>query len=151
MVLILAKKYKKLSRLNSKFWQQTGQSMVEYTVVMTFGILVLTTGSGRNAIIDLTNTIRSNYDAYSYSISLSDYPDKENYIELIQMYNDQGMPSEYREYLSDNPNQMVDDIKDLALTSLPPEVQDAVTFAGNFDIGLDDFCDFCTGNPFDAL
>ena len=144
-------KYKKMSPLNYKFWRQKGQSMVEYTVVSVFGILVLTTGPGGNVIIDLTNAVRSNYDAYSYSVSLSDYPDKEDYAELRTMYDNQGMPSEQRDYLTDNPNQMITDLTDLAITGLPPEVQDAVDFAGNFELDLDDFCDFCTGNPFDAL
>ena len=125
--------------------------MVEYTVVSVFGILVLTTGPGGDVIVELTNAVRNNYDGYSYAVSLSDYPDKENYVELIQMYNQQGMPSEQREYLADNPNQLIEDLKDVAFNSLPPEVQDGVTFVNNFDIGLDDFCDFCTGNPFDAL
>ena len=141
----------KLSLLHQEFWYQTGQSIVEYTVVSVFGILVLMTGPGKNTIIELTNAVRSNYDAYSYAVSLSDYPDKENYIELISMYNDQGMPSEQREYLTDNPNQLIENLKDLALASLPPEINDAVTFASSFDIGLSDFCSFCTGNPFDAL
>ena len=142
---------KRLSISTKGFWHQAGQSIVEYTVVSVFGILVLMTGPGGNMIIDLTNAVRSNYDAYSYAVSLSDYPDKENYNELISMYNDQGMPSEQREYLTDNPNQLIENLKDLAFASLPPEIQDAVTFASNFDIGLSDFCDFCTGNPFDAL
>ena len=142
---------KKLTFLHGKFWQQTGQSMVEYTVVSVFGVLVLTTGPGGDVVIELTNAVRSNYDAYSYAVSLSDYPDKEDYNKLVEMYNDQGMPSDQREYLTDNPNQLVEDLKDLAFDSLPPEIQDAATFADNFDIGLDDFCDFCTGNPFDAL
>lgn len=141
----------KLSFKNKGFWHQAGQSIVEYTVVSVFGILVLMTGPGGNVIIELTNAVRSNYDAYSYAVSLSDYPDKENYIELISMYNDQGMPSEQREYLTDNPNQLIENLKDLAFASLPPEIQEAVNFASNFDIGLSDFCSFCTGNPFDAL
>ena len=148
---MLNKQIKSLRFSHKNFWQQTGQSIVEYTVVSVFGILVLTTGVGGDVIIQLTNAVRSNYDAYSYAISLSDYPDKENYISLVQMYNDQGMPSEQREYLTDNPNQLVEDLKDLALSSLPVEIQEGINFASNFDIGLSDFCSFCTGNPFDAL
>lgn len=125
--------------------------MVEYTVVSVFGILVLTTGPGGDVVVELTNAVRDNYDGYSYAVSLSDFPDKENYIELISMYNDQGMPSETREYLTDNPNQLVEDMKDYALGALPPEVQDGIDIATGFGISLDDFCDFCTGNPFDAL
>jgi len=131
-------------------FRQKGQAMIEYTVVSVFGILVLTTGPGRNVILDLTNAIRDNYDGYSYAVSLSDYPDKENYIDLISMYNDQGMPSERREYLTDNPNDMVRELAGYALTSIPGVTQ-GLDMADS--IGLDpmDFCDICSGNPFDLL
>jgi hypothetical protein len=136
---------------NKKFWLQKGQSIVEYTVVSVFGVLCLTTGPMRDIIVDLTKTIRNNYDGYSYAVSLSDYPDKENFIELVEMYNDQDMPSEQREYLTDNPGQLVEDLKEYALSALPPEIQDGIDIASDFGLSLDDFCDFCTGNPFDAL
>ena len=142
---------KNLSFLHKQFWLQTGQSMVEYTVVSVFGVLVLTTGLGGDYIIQLTDAVRDNYDGYSYAVSLSDYPDKEDYNDLRDMYEEQGMPSEQREYLTDNPNQMIQDIKDLALSGLPPEVTGAVNFVSGAGLGLTDFCDFCTGNPFDAL
>ena len=131
-------------------FRQKGQAMIEYTVVSVFGILVLTTGPGRNVILDLTNAIRDNYDGYSYAVSLSDYPDKENYDLLIKMYNDQGMPSERREYLTDNPNDMVRELAGYALTSIPGVTQ-GLDMADS--IGLDpmDFCDICSGNPFDLL
>jgi len=131
-------------------FRQKGQAMIEYTVVSVFGILVLTTGPGRNVILDLTNAIRNNYDGYSYAVSLSDYPDKENYLDLISMYNDQGMPSERREYLTDNPNDMVRELAGYALTSIPGVTQ-GLDMADS--IGLDpmDFCDICSGNPFDSL
>jgi len=131
-------------------FRQKGQAMIEYTVVSVFGILVLTTGPGRNVILDLTNAIRNNYDGYSYAVSLSDYPDKENYLDLISMYNDQGMPSERREYLTDNPNDMVRELAGYALTSIPGVTQ-GLDMADS--IGLDpmDFCDICSGNPFDLL
>jgi hypothetical protein len=131
-------------------FHQKGQAMIEYTVVSVFGILVLTTGPGRNVILDLTNAIRDNYDGYSYAVSLSDYPDKESYLDLISMYNDQGMPSERREYLTDNPNDMVRELAGYALTSIPGVTQ-GLDMADS--IGLDpmDFCDICSGNPFDLL
>ena len=134
----------------ASYLRQKGQAMIEYTVVSVFGILVLTTGPGRDVILDLTNAIRDNYDGYSYAVSLSDYPDKENYVELISMYNDQGMPSERREYLTDNPNDMIRELAGYALTSIPGVTQ-GLDMADS--IGLDpmDFCDICTGNPFDVL
>jgi len=132
------------------YFRQKGQAMIEYTVVSVFGILVLTTGPGRDVILDLTNAVRDNYDGYSYAVSLSDYPDKENYIELISMYNDQGMPSERREYLTDNPNDMIRELAGYALTSIPGVTQ-GLDMADS--IGLDpmDFCPICSGNPFDLL
>jgi hypothetical protein len=132
------------------YLRQQGQAMIEYTVVSVFGILVLTTGPGRGVIGDLTNAIRDNYDGYSYAVSLSDYPDKENYLELISMYNDQDMPSERREYLTDNPNDMIRELAGYALTSIPGVTQGLDMMDG---IGLDpmDFCDICSGNPLDLL
>ena len=145
------KRLKKLFQTGrAGFIRQKGQAMIEYTVVSVFGILVLTTGPGRDVILDLTNAVRDNYDGYSYAVSLSDYPDKENYIELISMYNDQGMPSERREYLTDNPNDMIRELAGYALTSIPGVTQ-GLDMADS--IGLDpmDFCPICSGNPFDLL
>ena len=142
---------KNLSLLHKQFWQQTGQAMVEYTVVTVFGVLVLTTGPGGDYILKLTEAVRDNYDAYSYAVSLSDYPDKQDYFELIAMYNDQGMPSEQREYLTDSPAQLIEDIKDLGLSILPPVIQQGMDAASGAGLGLADFCSFCTGNPFDAI
>ena len=130
--------------------RQKGQAMIEYTVVSVFGILVLTTGPGRGVIEELENAVRNNYDGFSYAVSLSDYPDKENYIELISMYNDQGMPSERREYLTDNPNDLIRGLGSFALNSIPGVTEGLDMASG---VGLDpmDFCPICSGNPFDAL
>lgn len=144
-------KQKNLDLRSGRFWKQAGQSMVEYTVVSVFGILVLTTGPGGDVVVELTNAVRDNYDGYSYAVSLSDFPDKENYLELITMYNEQDMPSATREYLTDNPNQLVEDLKTYALDALPPEVREGIDIASGVGLSLDDFCDFCSGNPFDAL
>ncbi len=132
------------------YLRQKGQAMIEYTVVSVFGILVLTTGPGRGVIGDLTNAIRDNYDGFSYGVSLSDYPDKEDYLELISMYNDQGMPSDQREYLTDNPNDLVRELGGFALNSVPG-VSQGLDMASGIGLDLDDFCDICSGNPFDAL
>lgn len=143
-----AKNSSQSRRLGS--FRQKGQAMIEYTVVSVFGILVLTTGPGRNVILDLTNAIRDNYDGYSYAVSLSDYPDKENYLDLISMYNDQGMPPERREYLTDNPNDMVRELAGYTLTSIPGVTQ-GLDMADSIELDPMDFCDICSGNPFDLL
>ena len=134
---------------------QKGQSMVEYCVVSAFGVIVLTTGVNEGVRGALERAVRNNYDGFSYAVSLSDYPDKENYLDLVSMYNEQGMAdddygNDYREYLTDNPNDMVRELAGYALTSIPGVTEGLDMAEG---IGLDpiDFCDICTGNPFDAL
>ena len=139
-----------LHKGRARYLRQKGQAMIEYTVVTVFGILVLTTGPGRGVIEDLENAVRNNYDGFSYAVSLSDYPDKENYFELISMYNDQGMPSDQREYLTDNPNELIQALGSFALNSIPG-VSEGVDMASGIGLDLEDFCDICTGNPFDAL
>ncbi|MCH9049307.1 MAG: hypothetical protein IH836_10315 [Proteobacteria bacterium] len=139
-----------LHKGRARYLRQKGQAMIEYTVVTVFGILVLTTGPGRGVIEDLENAVRNNYDGFSYAVSLSDYPDKENYFELISMYNDQGMPSDQREYLTDNPNELIRALGSFALNSIPG-VTEGLDMASGIGLNLEDFCDICSGNPFDAL
>ena len=139
-----------LQQRRAGYVRQKGQAMIEYTVVATFGILVLTTGPGRGVIEELENAVRNNYDGFSYAVSLSDYPDKENYFELISMYNDQGMPSDQREYLTDNPNDLIQALGSFALNSIPG-VTEGLDMASGIGLDLEDFCDICSGNPFDAL
>ncbi len=57
--------------------------MVEYTVVLVFGVLVFTTGPGANVLTDLYNVMQSNYQGYSYAVSVSDYPDHDNLAEFL--------------------------------------------------------------------
>ncbi len=130
-------------------WQK-GQAMIEYTVVATFGILVLTTGPGRGVIGDLEDAVRNNYDGFSYAVSLSDYPDKEDLDELKDMYDEQGMPSDQSDYLADDPVDLVSELTGFDFNSLP-DVGQGVDMVDGLGLGLDDFCDICSGNPFDAL
>ena len=48
--------------------------MVEYVIVLSFGILVLL-GPGSNILADFKNVIEQNYRGYSYAMSLSPLPD----------------------------------------------------------------------------
>jgi len=139
-----------LQQRRAGYVRQKGQAMIEYTIVTVFGILVLTTGPGRGVIEELENAVRNNYDGFSYAVSLSDYPDKEDYGELIKMYNDQGMPSERREYLTDNPNDLIRGLGSFALNSIPG-VTEGLDMASGVGLDFMDFCPICTGNPFDAL
>ncbi|MCK5497833.1 MAG: hypothetical protein KAI77_01460, partial [Gammaproteobacteria bacterium] len=65
-------------------------------------------------------------------------------------YNDQGMPSDRREYLTDNPNDLIRGLGSFALNSIPGVTEGLDMASG---VGLDpmDFCPICSGNPFDAL
>jgi len=130
-------------------WQK-GQAMIEYTIVSVFGILVLTTGPGRDVILDLTNAIRDNYDGYSYAVSLSDYPDKEVRQVLEDMYVGQLLPADRIEYLADDPVDLVSELTGFDFNNIP-DVDQGLDLVNNVGLGLDDFCDICTGNPFDAL
>lgn len=119
--------------------RQRGQSMVEYTVVTVFGILVLTTGPGGDVIIELTNAIRNNYEGYSYAVSLSDYPDQEDPVSLVALYNSQGMPAEQVAYLVDVPTDLVNDILNYNIAGFP-SIQEGLDLLNGVGLGVDDFC-----------
>lgn len=133
-----------------RFWREKGQSIVEYTVVSA-SLLLVAAGPGADYVADLTDAVRDNYRAYSYAVSLSDFPDKEDLDDLNDMYVDQGMPYDYKEYLTDNPSDLIEDLKNYAMDALPPEISEGIDVLDGFGLSLDDFCSFCTGNPFDAL
>jgi len=139
----------KQPKLNLNFRSQTGQSIVEYTVISSILVLALLVVDG-DIIVKLNNAIKQNYDGYSYAVSLSDYPDKKKISELIIMYNDQLMPAEQITYLTDDTGQLVNDLKNFSLTSFPG-VSEGLDFLDDIGLGFSDFCDFCTGNPFDFL
>ena len=46
---------------------QTGQAMVEYVVVLVFGVMVLTIGPGGDVILDLLGVMNDNHQGYSYA------------------------------------------------------------------------------------
>lgn len=127
-------------------FRQLGQSMVEYTVVSVFGVLVLTTGPGRGVIEDLTNAVRNNYEGYTYAVSLSDYPDKDNPLELVTLYNSQGMPPEQVAYLVDVPTDLINDILNYNISGFP-SVQEGLDFLDGVGLSFTDFCPPADGCP----
>lgn len=48
--------------------------MVEYTVILAFGLLVLL-GPGGDVLRDLADVMKNNYRGYSYALSMSPLPD----------------------------------------------------------------------------
>ena len=82
---------------------QLGQAMIEYTIVVLFGILILTTGPMKDVIVELFEAIENNYKGYSYAISLNDLPmaDKERlYEKLLDSMN---VEQELKDTLVDDP------------------------------------------------
>ncbi|MGB1885322.1 MAG: hypothetical protein ACPHUF_15580 [Gammaproteobacteria bacterium] len=66
---------------------QRGQGMVEYTIILVFGVLMLM-GPGGDVLSDLIAVFKNKYRGYSYSMSLTPMPDF-------------GTGSEFRAYISD--------------------------------------------------
>ena len=67
---------------------QKGQGMVEYVVVLMFGVMVLTMGPGGDVLLDLLHVINDNHQGYSYASSLSTLPQYDNLGEYILETND---------------------------------------------------------------
>ncbi len=104
--------------------QQIGQSMIEYTIVLAFGVLTLTTGPMQDVIATLTQRIQDHYTGYSYAVSLSDYPDAD-IVNLNALYTDQGLPQEMIDYLDDSPDAVVAAINQVTNAQFP-DLQDAI-------------------------
>ena len=78
---------------------QNGQSMVEFIVVLVFGVMVLTIGPGGDVLLDLLGVMNDKYQGYSYAASLSDLP---QYDSLGEWY--------LEETDGPDPNDLVDEI-----------------------------------------
>jgi hypothetical protein len=113
--------------------------MIEYCVVVTFGVLTLTTGPMKSLIFELTDTIQNNFQGYSYAISLSDTPDHTNSVDLETMLITQGVPDDQAAYLSQNPFALSEDLEDFP-TSVP-----------DFASAVDDILDAVGLSPSDFL
>ena len=85
--------------------------MVEYVIVVVFGILVLTTGPGADVIEEVMQALETSYDGYSYAVSLSDYPDLDDKDLLYNLLVDQGVPKDIAKRLADDPVALFEDMK----------------------------------------
>ena len=66
------------------YFRQSGQSMVEYTIVLVFGVMVLTSGPAGDVILDLLATLNNRYEGYSYAVSMSDLPQYDTINDYMQ-------------------------------------------------------------------
>jgi len=120
---------------------QLGQSMIEYCVVVSFGVLTLSTGPISDLVFtQLPNTIRNNFEGYSYAISLSDTPDHTNSADLEAMLILQGVPDEQAAYLAQNPFDLMSYLDDYSSLGIP-----------DFSEGLDEIADAMGLSPSDFL
>jgi len=58
--------------------RQQGQGMVEFTIVLVFGVMVMSIGPGGDVLLDLLGLMNDKYQGYSYAASLSTLPDHDN-------------------------------------------------------------------------
>ena len=58
--------------------RQRGQSMVEFTVMLAFGVMLLTSRGG-DSMMELLGVIHDKYRGHSYAMSLSDLPSHGTY------------------------------------------------------------------------
>jgi hypothetical protein len=114
--------------------------MIEYCVVVSFGVLTLTTGPMRDLIFQLGTTIRNNFQGYSYAVSLSDTPDHTNSADLEALLIAQGVPDDQAAYLAQNPFDLMQYIDDYASLGIP-----------DFQDGLDEIDDALGLSPSDFL
>ncbi len=80
---------------------QFGQSMVEYTVVIAFGILTLSTDLVQDEVDILMATIHQNYAGYSFALSISDYPDYNDANEYWSKLDGKAVNEDMRHVLTD--------------------------------------------------
>lgn len=81
--------------------QQLGQSMVEYAIVISLGILTISSAPMRDFVDGLMATIHQNYAGYSFALSLSDYPDDVTVSAYWTMLDGQAVNEDMRHVLTD--------------------------------------------------
>ena len=129
--------------------RQTGQSMVEYTVVLVFGVLALTTGPSGDVIKELLDVIKENYRGYSYALSLSEAPDFDSAADYALVLQAEGLSQDeidrlavdtpdalkVLQFFNRDPSSILSDLKTTLsdpTSLLPTSVGDVMEGAGGF-------------------
>lgn len=130
------------SRLKFK---QLGQSMTEYTVVLVFGVMTLTTGPGGDVMQDLLAVLKKNYEGYSFAVSLSETPDYDSADDYALALASYGVENEQIDKLAidttamlagaglfnTDPSDQLDEFKE-SLPDIPPSMGDIISGTGSF-------------------
>jgi hypothetical protein len=128
--------------------RQLGQSMVEYTVVLVFGVLALTTGPSGDVIQELLGAIKENYRGYSFAMSMSEPPDYDSAAQYAVTLQAQGLDQDEidrlatdtpdvlkaLQFFNRDPMAQLEDVRNLAdpTSVLPDSVGDVLEGAGSF-------------------
>ena len=88
--------------------------MIEYTVVVVFGILFATQGPMRTVVANAMTAMQDNYEGYSYAVSISDFPDMNANVTNAVTYQNfligQGVPATEAARLSNDPDLYLADL-----------------------------------------
>ena len=102
---------------------QLGQAMVEYTIVVVVGILLITTGPMRDIVGQLAEAINNNYKGYSYAMSFSDLPMADDQTKYTKLLNSMGVDQELQDILIDDPSAYHTAIKKYNIPQPPSPTQ----------------------------
>jgi hypothetical protein len=91
--------------------------MVEYTVILAFGIMMLL-GPGGDVLLDLRDVFKNNYRGYTYALSMSPLPDFGNGQEMREYIEDLALDPELDDETIDRLT--VDPVQDAVTTALSP-------------------------------
>jgi len=128
--------------------RMSGQSMTEYTIVLVFGVLALTTGPSGDVMKKLADVMKANYAGYSYAMSLSEPPDYDSAEQYKAVLKANGVSdaeiqmlavktsdlmTDLKAYNKDPTTQLkkVEDIKN-TMSQIPSSVGDLLDGAGSF-------------------
>jgi len=106
---------------------QLGQGMVEFTIVLVFGVMVMTIGPGGDVLLDLLGVMNDKYQGYSYATSLSTLPDHDNLAAYILEENGLSPSFLVDEIRSYTTFPTLDSFPDDLMPSSPSDILDGVT------------------------
>lgn len=139
----------RILRLTPKH-RRSGQAMVEYTVILAFGILLLL-GPGGDVLVDLEHIFKNKYRGYTYALSMSPLPDFGNGQELRDYIDDLALSPELDDETIDR--LAVDPVQDAVTSALQPLTNAYSAFNDVDDLlgNLEDLGDLAAQMAADAI
>ena len=124
--------------------------MVEYTVILAFGLLTLL-GPGGDVLHDLADVLRNSYRGYTYALSMSPLPDFDTGPQLRDYIGTLGLDPELDDETLDRPT--VDPVQDGVTAALSPLTNLTNAFSSTDDLlnALPDITDIISDMAKDAI